>query len=481
MSETQDPKAALDTDAPGPRIAFERLRERTDELELIFSGLIAFALLALPSVLFEHWLQSEAHVDGGGWMVLVMGFLFISGLSYLLGTLFVLHLAIRGYWVGLIGLRASFPRGIRWDDVSSMGPIARAFYRERLPDLMQAIENADRAASVLFALATLAAVMLLWSGLLAAAIVGLGTALGWLLGDVERVALSFFTGVYALTLLMALSIWLLDAVLARRNPSLQQRGWLLRTVRFLLQAFGTIFPQRILQPVQLTLQSNLSARVFHPFIFGVMALAPMLGVLHLMAASEIALLRGYIGIEGEALEQGLRSAHYEDQRGHHDRMLRLPMIPSDRIQEAWLRVFLPHLPQRDNPLLRERCEALDPGRADAAAAAPDCVRALWTASLDGEPVALADFLPAERRDLGLRGLQGYVPMQGLSAGRHDLHLVWNAGGGEEGRTREREFHIPFWLSPGFELALEPAKAPEESAPVAVEAAPAPEPASSPAQ
>ena len=40
---------------------FGRLRERTDELELFISGLLAFALLAVPGYLFDIWARSSLH------------------------------------------------------------------------------------------------------------------------------------------------------------------------------------------------------------------------------------------------------------------------------------------------------------------------------------------------------------------------------------------------------------------------------------
>ena len=68
-------------------------------------------------------------------------------------------------------------------------------------------------------------------------------------------------------------------------------------------------------------------------------------------------------------------------------------------------------------------------------------------TLDGKPVNLADFVPFERRDLEMRGLVGYLPLQGLAPGRHDLHLVWHAQGESTGPDRRREYRIPFWYTP----------------------------------
>ena len=67
----------------------------------------------------------------------------------------------------------------------------------------------------------------------------------------------------------------------------------------------------------------------------------------------------------------------------------------------------------------ERASALDAGwdelcgSADEAPEPVDCLRQLWKVSIDGQPVSLATFVPAERADLKMRGLIGLVPLAGL--------------------------------------------------------------------
>lgn len=38
----------------------------------------------------------------------------------------MVHIAIRGYWVALIGLKTTFPGGVRWERLLSTGPVSRA-------------------------------------------------------------------------------------------------------------------------------------------------------------------------------------------------------------------------------------------------------------------------------------------------------------------------------------------------------------------
>ncbi len=472
-----------------PRIAFERLRERTDELELIVSGLLAFALLALPNWLFESWAQASAHVDGLRLTLLMFGYMLGSGLSYTLGGAFLLHLAVRGYWVALIGLKASFSKGIQWDAVSTMGPVARDYYRQRLPDLMQAIDRADRAGSVLFAMAILTALMLIWAAVLLLVVALLGSVLGALVGDPDK-GLMLAGGLFYLVLILGLAtLFIIDVWMMKRRPELQHRSGLRRFLNAILSIYGLILPQRLILPVQLTLQSNLSGSLFMLSMLLVSVLTPIVGLSQISGSRVFALGGSYQVLDTQSMELGLLSAHYENLRGERDRLLRYPIVASDRVDEAYLRVFLPHVPERDNRLLSERCSQPEDSKApvDArglAALRGACAASLWTLTLNDQPVDLSSFVAAERRDLGLRGMQGYVSMIGLPAGRHDLFAVWNGEGPDEGRDERREHLIPFWLSPGFELSVDedilvPAErtAPRKVTDGDIELEPAAEPAS----
>ena len=113
--------------APDDR-ALERLRDRTDELELIISSLTIFALFSLPGWLFNTFADNYTHYSTN---IVIAGTLIsalLPGFCYGLGTCFVVHLMVRAYWVGLIGLRAAFPDGINWNRTPTIG--------QRLPQML---------------------------------------------------------------------------------------------------------------------------------------------------------------------------------------------------------------------------------------------------------------------------------------------------------------------------------------------------------
>lgn len=465
MTDQTDPAAQAGDAAPphGSRIAFERLRERTDELELIISGLLAFALLTVPGRIFDAWAANAIHVEGVFEYALRFGFLVSAGLAYALAFAFIVHLAIRGYWIGLIGLKATFPDGIRWDRVPLVGVVSRPYYEKVVGDLGSAIDRADRAASILFATTLLLAVSIVWIGVLAVAVILLSGTIGTLFDDPDRVVRNILAGAYVAFLLVAMAPLFIERIIARRQRAGDPATGLQRLVRGLLRTLGFIIPQRLISPVQLTLQSNLSGRGFMAAYVVVIMLAMAIGGVQVANSVSFSMLNRYDVMTTEAVEHGMRSAHYESLRSSHDALLRYPTIPSDRIAEAHLRLFIPHLPQRDNALAREACAAAAAGgmvdgrntaEGEAAATrARDCLASLWTVTLDGDPVPLDDFVPFERREIGMRGLVGYVPIGALAPGRHDLRLAWNARGGDGGKLRRRDYRIPFWFTPGVEQAV----------------------------
>lgn len=441
--------------APSSRIAFERLRERTDELELIVSGLLAFALLTVPGRIFDSWSANAVHVEGVFEYALRFGVLIASGLSYALAFAFIVHLAIRGYWIGLIGLKSTFPAGIRWDRLPLMGVVTRPFYQSRVSDLGQAIDRADRAASMLFAMAILLALSMMWIGILAVAMILIAGLFGSLFSDTERITRLVLLIVYFSFIASTMLPVVIERYVARRQRFGKRSPQAEAIARGLLRVLGFIVPQRLIMPVQLTLQSNLPSRGFMAVYFVVLMTATAIGGVQVANSVNFSLVNSYGVLTTEAIDHGMSSAHYESMRSEQDRLLRYPMIPSDRVAETHLRLFIPHLPQRDNALARKTCPPLPDGNnAASGEAAADlaqaCLASFWTVTLDGNAIALDEFIVAERRDVGMRGLIGYLPIGDLASGRHDLRLAWNAAGGDTGKLRRRDYRIPFWLSPGIE-------------------------------
>jgi len=443
--------------------AMQRLRDRTDELELIISSLTLFALFSLPGWLHEFYSSYYTHFSVAVVVGGVMGMTIVTGLCYVLASCFVLHLLTRAYWVGLIGLRTVFPDGIDWTRTPGVGPISRDYYRKALPDLAHSIERADRLASSLFSVISLLTLSMLWVGFVLMVTLAVAGQIGARFGMTNQAILYVGAGVVLVLTGFPTLQWLLDRVIGRRVPRLQKHPKFQALVRGLARVSSVIMVQRLVLPVQLTLQSNTRPLMFVVALTLGAAAIVLIGNFRVAGWQNFTASGEFDYINDAQLRAGVQSAHYEDQRTVKDRVRAWPMIPSFQHEHAFLPLFLPYQPLRDNPLLDRACEP-EPEPApetdsEALDSEPRCLRRLWTVRLNDTEIALDGFLAAERGDLKLRGLIGIVPLRGLEPGLHWLHVRWNPGLVEDEQLIDdryadlnSDYRIPFLFAPAVEMS-----------------------------
>jgi len=431
---------------------FQRLRDRTDEIELIISGLTTVALFTLPGWLFEALLSVQSHQSVMTTLGINLMLILVPGLFYVLGFCFAIHLMIRAYWAGLIGLRTVFPQGINWDRTPGLGPVGRRFYRNRLPDLSQAISRADHLASSLFSVISLIALGMIWTAMLIGAVLALAGLIGSRTGQTNLAITVATLGLVGTFVGVAFLLWLVDARFGLWFPSLQDRRWYQRLVHGLIRINGWISPQRLILPVQLTLQSNTRPRLFAFSIAAGAALIIVVGQVVYSSRTEFSLSEEFRYLDDDIVAEGFRSTYYESLRSSRDLIRFYPMIDDFVQQRSVLTVFIPYFPLRDNLVLDTRCPS--------ETVPLDCLRNLWQISLGDTRLQPEELMPAERFDLNLRGLIGVVPLAGLQPGRHTLEVRWNVDG-DASQLDDRyqvdtlTYRIPFVFAPAYDIGFEP--------------------------
>lgn len=437
----------------------ERLRDRTDELELIISSLTIFALVAAPGWLFDIVASVFTHLSTSLVIAVSLGLSIFAGTCYGLAACFIVHLMARAYWVGLIGLRTVFPDGINWQRTPGFGPLSRQFYRERLPDLDVAIKRTDKLASSLFAVISMLTLSLLWLGAVLVAVMVVAGAIGARAGQTNA-----GMGIGGATLIVVfiavpLLAYLLDAQLAARVPALQNNRGFVAVVRLLRRIAGFAYPQRLVLPVQLTLQTNT-----RPVVFSIALIVGLVGMFAIgnarfAAWSSFTLSSEFTYLSDEDVAAGLRSTYYEDMASSFDRLRAWPRVDSFNQNGSYLRLFLPYQPVRDNLVLDTLCAGAEETSERVA-----CLQRLWAVSIEGATVSMATFQPAERADLAMRGLIGLVPLADLEPGLRSIEVIWNPDAADDDAPIDdrytepsRRFVIPIAFSPTFEATLrEPA-------------------------
>lgn len=464
---------------PAARVSFDRLRERTDELELIISGLSLFALLSLPGWLYGQYLDYAMRLPLGASAAVVVALPIIGGICYTMALLFLLHLAVRAHWVGLIGLKSAFPEGVRWERLRGVGPLTQAQLQRRLPSLDEGIDAADRLASVLFSLITFTAQCLGILGLWMTVLFLCGGLFGHLFGGTNHFINIAIGTLFSVLIYTPLLLWLLDGLLARRWAWLRERRLFAALLALLRFIEGLFFPRRLVGPARYTLQSHTLPRLFFPLFVAALLLVSMSGTWAFQRFRGFDVMSTQQFVTSRDLVAGQRSGAYESQFVPLDQLRPGPMIPTPVIETAWLPLFLPYVALIDDPLLRQRCPprpveppmqfTTDPQDSDAdalrreaealqrAEAAADCLARLWQVSIDGKEMPLHGFVVSERADLGLRGLSGFLPLNGLRPGPHRLEVIRRPRPEQDQLVedyvpRRTRYVIPFLWSP--EAAVE---------------------------
>lgn len=436
--------------------AMNRLRDRTDELELIISSLTIFALVSFPGWLFDKIADIYTHLSTSLAIASIVGTTLLAGTSYGLAACFVVHLMARAYWVGLIGLRTVFPDGINWKKSLGLGPLSRQYYRDTLPDLDIVIQNTDRLASSLFAVISMLTLSALWFGVILLVILVVSGVIGARFG-LTNTGMGIGTAVLLLVFLgVPLLVYLLDAQLASRVRRLHDSRNFVGFVRFLRRIANLAYPQRLVLPVRLTLQSNMRPLAFFVALTLSIIVIVVVGNARVAAWRNFTLSNEFAYLDTAQVQEGFRSTYYEDMSSPLDRLRGWPRIDSFSQSGSFVRLFLPYWPLRDNLVLDQLC-----GSAEEAPDRVACLRQLWTVDIEGTPVSMANFEAAERVDLGMRGLLGLVPLAGLEPGLRRIGVVWNPSA-VEGATPlddryaevKSRYVIPIAFSPDFEMSLD---------------------------
>jgi hypothetical protein len=405
---------------------------QTWELELVISGAVAFALLQLPSAVDQVYERIDPHLAdnlaGGAFIVLYYTKLAL----YTLIASFMIHIVARAYWVGLVGLEAVFPRGVRWDKATS-GPITRKLYQERLPSLPELITKTDDFCSMIFSFSFMVVFIfvfsIVWAGLLGllALVISRLAFGGEHLGEIFKIL--------ALLLLAPVALApMLDKALGNKvDPA----GPAARTIRALnLWAYRAL-GMGLYGPIMMTLSTNIRKKAFYAVFTAAFVVVFGAFVVSILTRGGLVSLSSEVYVPGKAGENEVSPIYYEDQRAEDEVFPRIPSIQSDVVRDPYVKLFIPYYPRRHNPALRQRCPGVkplqeeglqleNPNESAPPAAATrqvlQCLAQIHRVTLDGQPVPGLEFQFATHPESGLRGIVGYIPAANLAPGGHLLRI-----------------------------------------------------------
>jgi hypothetical protein len=405
---------------------------------------VLVGLIQIPPWVREVWAHVQPHLS----LITTIGastaLLAVSAALYALIGCFLLHLALRGYWVALVGADSVFPEGVRWDRQRAYGPIQTEIARTRVRPLRTFIAWADNAASLVFATGFVLAASLLSSIVFCLVFVVAVWALTFVLPT--RPALLTVAALGAAALLVLIVAVAVDLRIGARIDHASRAGRLLRAA-LVVTSGATPSGVRSLAAV---LTSNVDRRVV--YAVGLAGMAGAWGTARAVLGDDRELpgRRTYTFFGEGAREAAVTASHYESLWGDEAAPVSLPSIQSDVITGPYVRLFVPYRPVRHDAALRRACPGLRPPPEqadDASAPAADeavlaCAARLHAVTLDGRAVPGARFRFFTNPRTERRGFLMLIPVSDLAPGEHVLALT--PATRDPSPAPPPPIRIPFW-------------------------------------
>jgi hypothetical protein len=431
------------------------------ELELLISGALVFSLLQMPGYVDTWYEGVRPHVAERTHLGVFMLYMYLKLILYTLISCFVLHLSMRAYWVGLIGLESVFPAGVRWED-SSYGPVMTEVYREKMGRLQSKIDAADRFCSILFPLAFTVVMLFFFSVGIVVVGGGLAFAISRLLWGGEHFGRTFMA-IFGAALVVPIATWIVDSRFGKR---VERGGRGHRLLRRASTAAYYVNAMPIYGTTLMTLFTNMRKGSRYPAMYALLAL--LMGVFmvkDVYIGRGILLMGDHLYLPDEEGPFGMSPGVYENQRQEADLYERMPSIQSDVVREPYLKLFIPYAPVRHGQAFAEQCPGAPPlsfggvrmaNGADAPDSAAvravlDCWARLQPVALNGRPLR-PDFRFYTHPRSGIRGILAYIPVEGLPPGENLLTVGYaplsrevRAKRAAQKRNADPEhYYIPFW-------------------------------------
>lgn len=443
-----------------PETSIHEPRVRPWELELLISGAVVFSLLQLPGVVDGVFARVQPHLADRAHVGATMLYQYAKIILYTLISCFVLHLGMRAYWVGLIGLETVFPHGVRWDD-STYGPVMTDVYRQKMGRLQPRIDAADRFCSILFPLAFTLVMVGLYSIAMLAVVSGLAFAVSRLLLGGKYFG-TVCAAVFGVAFLVPMTAWALDRAVGRRVRPGGPADRVLRRLSLAayyinaMPAYGTVF---------MTLFTNAKKGARYPMMYALLtALFGFFIVKDVFVAQGVVTAADTVYLPDSPGRFGLGAEYYESQREPGAVYDRTPSIQSDVVRDPYVKLFIPYTPRRHGKAFAESCPQAPElsrsglrmnvdGPPDAAGvqAVLECWMRLQPVTLNGSPLR-TDFRFYTHPESGLRGIVAYIPTAGLPRGENLLTVGTSPRATSDTRIRNRvrrtppePHYIRFWL------------------------------------
>ena len=420
-----------------------RLEKESWQAELVVSGLALYGTFQLPA--FVYWLTNyfiknfpiEQYFIG--YMIVYMNLLGIS----ILMTFFIIHLILRAYWIGLIGLNSVYPNGYGKDG-GLYSPLYTNRFIKLLPSIDTSIKKVDDICSTLFSGA--------FSFLMIYGMMSITTLVLLILYNSFSDYIPASVAIGFLKVLGVLFVTFMILSMISNTKWLKNNHTIQNIYYWFSVSFGYLLSSIFFKPVNqimMTFYSNYkkeASNLLLPIAFFVIGTA--LSLYH-VTKSNIPILIRQAPI-GQAVFQKNRvyPVYYESQHLKGKEILN-PIIPSDQIKSPFLKVFIPIFdneeyfqkdfcePYENDPLKtrRENNRVRNEQRIF-------CYRKYHRLSVN-DSLYQVEFLKHNHRNNDEFGIVAYLPTSSFKVGKNELQVLKMKNLQD---SIYSEVKIPFWFS-----------------------------------
>ncbi len=415
-----------------------------------------FATLSLPELLdsalvyYRYNLMPDTDYMHDVVPAQVLGLM--KGVSYVLFGAFLINFVMRAFWIGLVGLLAVYPEGIRYDRIFSLSRYAQERFAREMGPLPDYVIRLDRRCNVIFALAFSLALMLLSVAATYGLFILIATLLQILLPSAayETIRVAFSRIVGGSLTLFAVIVSILNLPKFRNNPRLAPLAFRLS------QGFSVLFMglYRPLLYIMYTFYSQIPKQVLKRRLTAMIGIFGVIGMGFIVV--QVLQTQGPPGLFDSRSFISLRDPSRVADAGAFDN-LRPPeqlidkvSIQADVIREPYIRLFVSYPKQLDVELKKRYREPTWPNslsrqvrRERRAAWYLRTFETYFGVHLNDSLCRSPGFLFTQRADNGQRGLTTVLLTNTLKPGRNILSLTVP----DSANKPETYCQIPFWYVP----------------------------------
>lgn len=437
--------------------ALKDLAVKSWNLELIISGAAIVLTTYLPDLVedgFQYYhFNLATDWSSATFFLPVLAYAFFKTVAYLMIAMFVVHLAMRAFWVAMVGLQAAFPEGIRYDRLPHVPPAIRQFQEQKFGRLSDYILRLDRLCNQVLAFAFLVSLMGIAIGLLYNIFFGVSQLLRQACPpDTVRWIMN---GVWLVLCGLGVTYFLAYATLSKR-PRLDGRYgvW---AGRFYHRVNSLVLPffNKPIYYLTLSFLSNVSPRRYYVSLVMVMIFV-MCSVFFVflekigdLTGRRLLEFRNFYASGSPANE--LTADTYDNLRAH-PRDVPLVSLPSDQIDGAFLPVFVAY-PKMLDGALGQRCDP-DPAPDSLPRALRNnlrdslrlvCLEGFFQVYVNDSLYARPGWVYYQKPGARTRGLVSYLPTGGFRPGKNVLTVKVPSDANPD--SLRVYGAAPFWFSP----------------------------------